>query len=200
MYTLICGSPKIKNSNSRHFLEIISNYLNAYNIYELKNNEYNDILESIEKSDAILFAFPLYADSPSSITLSFMDYIIDNNINLKDKIVYVVVNCGFREGEQNITAVNIMKRWCQKVNATYGSSIMIGAGEIVGKDKFKFVSRKALKNIKKFANIVKLKETKDDIVTTMDFINNRLYCYIVNSSWDEQGKKNNLSNSDLRIK
>lgn len=200
MYTLICGSPKIKNSNSRHFLEIISNYLDEYNIYELKSNEYTDILKSIEKSDVVLFAFPLYADSPSSITLAFMDYIIDNNINLKDKIIYTVVNCGFREGEQNKTAVNIMKRWCQKTNATYGCSIMIGAGEIVGKNKFKFLSRSVLKNIKKFASTIKSKETTDDIVTTIDLINNRLYCYIANFSWDKSGKKNNLSSSDLRIK
>lgn len=200
MYTLICGSPKIKNSNSRHFLEIISNYLDKYNIYELKSNEYSDILENIEKSEVILFAFPLYADSPSSITLSFMDYIIDNNINLKNKIVYVVVNCGFREGEQNITAVNIMKRWCQKVNAIYGSSIMIGAGEIVGKNKFKFISRKVSKNINKFINIIISKERGKDIITTMDLINNKLYCYIANYYWDKNGKKNNLSSSNLRIK
>ena len=41
-------------------------------------------------------------------------------------------------------------------------TIMIGAGEIIGKDKFKFISRKALKDINIFANIINLKEVADE--------------------------------------
>lgn len=200
MYTLICGSPKTNNSNSMYFLNIIKEKLDNYNVFELKNNKYNQILDSINNSDSIVFAFPLYVDSPSSITLSFLDYIVDNNIDLQGKIIYIVINCGFREGEQNITAINILKRWCIKTKATYGSSIMIGAGEIVGKNKFKFISRKSLKEIKKFADTIKLKEIKNDVITTMDLFNNKMYCYIANLFWNKKGKKNNLSSSDLRIK
>ena len=200
MYTLICGSPKINNSNSMYFLNIIKEKLDNYNVFELKNNKYNQILDSINNSDSIVFAFPLYVDSPSSITLSFLDYIVDNNIDLQEKIIYIVINCGFREGEQNMTAINIIKRWCTKTNAIYGSSIMIGAGEVVGKNKFKFISRKSLKEIKKFADTIKLKEIKNDVITTMDLFNNKMYCYIANLFWNKKGKKNNLSSSDLRIK
>lgn len=200
MYTLICGSPKFKNSNSDYFLKIISSKLQEYDYYSLKNIKYDSILESIYKNDVIVFAFPLYVDSPTSITLSFLDYVIDNNINLKGKLVYVVINCGFREGKQNITAVNIMKRWCDKVGAVYASSIMIGAGEIVGKDKFNFISRNALKKINNFANIIKMKVINDDIITTIDLLNNRLYCFLANLSWNKKGKKNNLSFADLKTK
>lgn len=200
MYTLICGSPKTNNSNSMYFLNIIKEKLDNYNVFELKDSKYTQILDSINNSDSIVFAFPLYVDSPSSITLSFLDYIVDNNIDLQEKIIYIVINCGFREGEQNITAINILKRWCAKTNAIYGSSIMIGAGEIVGKNKFKFISRKSLKEIKKFADTIKLKEIKNDVITTMDLFNNKMYCYIANLFWNKKGKKNNLSSSDLRIK
>lgn len=200
MYTLICGSHKFKNSNSDYFLKIISSKLQEYDYYSLKNVKYDSILESIYKNDVIVFAFPLYVDSPTSITLFFLDYVIDNNINLKGKLVYVVINCGFREGKQNITAVNIMKRWCDKVGAVYASSIMIGAGEIVGKDKFNFISRNALKKINNFANIIKMKVINDDIITTIDLLNNRLYCFLANLSWNKKGKKNNLSFADLKTK
>lgn len=200
MYTLISGSPKIKDSNSMYFINIVKSKLDNYNLFELEKDSYDVIIDSITNSDVTLFAFPLYVDSPSSITLSFLDYIYDNNIDLSNKKVYVICNCGFREGKQNKTAINIMKRWCEKVGATYGASIMVGAGEIVGKNKFKFIARKALKDINKFANIVKSKEIADDIITTMDLFNNKMYCYIANKSWDEKGKKNNLSSSDLRIK
>ena len=200
MYTLISGSPKITNSNSLYFLKSISEYLDEYNIFEIKKKKYNEILNSIDKSDIIVFAFPLYVDSPTSIMLNFLDYIIDKKISLENKLIYVIVNCGFREGKQNITAVNIMKRWCQKVNATYGSSILIGAGEIVGKEKYKFISKKAIKDIKFFANIVKEKQTHEDIITTMDLINNKFYCYLANLSWNKKGKINGLSKSELRIR
>ena len=199
MYTLISGSPKPVNSNSLYFLKIIGSYLDKYNLFELKKNKYEEILDSIKKSDAIILAFPLYVDSPTSLMLAFLDYIVDKKISLEDKLIYVVVNCGFREGEHNITAVNIMKRWCKKVKAIYGSSILIGAGEIVGKNKYRFISRKALKKIKDFANIVQLKQTEVDIITTMDLMNNKLYCYMANKSWSKKGKINGLSNLDLRV-
>lgn len=200
MYTLISGSPKIHSSNSLHFLKIISSNIEKYKLFELKNNNFEEILDSINKSDVIILAFPLYVDSPTSITLSFLDYIIDKKINLNNKLIYVVINCGFREGKQNMAAANIIKRWCEKVNAIYGCSILIGAGEIVGKDKYRFISKKALKNLKHFSNIIQSKQKAKDIITTMDLINNRLYCHMANLSWNKKGKKYNLSISDLKSK
>lgn len=200
MYTLISGSQKVINSNSLYFLKEISKNLDNYKIFELKKDKYKIIIESIEKSDGVVIAFPLYVDSPTSITLSFLDYIIDNNINLKKKKIYVVINCGFREGEQNITALNIIKKWCEKVGVIYNGSIMIGAGEIVGKKKFKFISFTALKKLKYFSKYIRLKQKSKDIITTMDLLNNKAYCYIANLSWNKKSKLNNLSKQDLIIK
>ena len=197
MYTLISGSPKPVNSNSLKFLKNISKNIDNYKIFELKKDKYIKIIENIEKSDVMVFAFPLYIDSPTSITLSFLDYIIDNKINLKNKKVYVLINCGFREGEQNITAINIMKNWCGKVGATYSGSIMIGAGEIVGKTKYKFISFSALKKLNEFSSCIKLKKESKDIIITMNVLNNRMYCYLANISWTKKGKLNNLSKREL---
>jgi hypothetical protein len=199
MHTIINGSPKVINSNSSYFINIITKKLDKYNIFELKNKDYNNIINSINKSDIIILVFPLYVDSPTSITISFLDYIIDNQISLKNKNIYTIINCGFREGEQNITAINIIKRWCEKVNAIYCSSILIGAGEIVGKKKYKLISLKANKMINKFAKIIEKKQKHTDIITTMDLLNNKMYCYLANKSWRKRGKKNNLSNKELRI-
>ena len=200
MYTLINGSPKPINSNSLYFLKIISKKIDNFKIFELKKNKYNEIIESIEKSDVIVFALPLYVDSPTSITLSFFDYIIDNNINLNNKKIYIVINCGFREGEQNITAVNIIKNWCLKVGGIYSGSIMIGAGEIVGKTKYKFISFTALKKLTSFSNSIKLKQKSKDFIITMNLLNNKMYCYLANLSWTKKGRLNNLSKQDLIIK
>lgn len=198
MYTMICGSPKVRISNSIYFLNFISKRLDQYNIYELKKDQYENIINSLLKSDTIVLAFPLYVDSPPSITLKFLDYILDKKIKINDKKIYVIINCGFREGEQNIIGLNIIKRWCSKVNAKYMGSILIGAGEIVGKEKFRLISQNALKKLNIFANKIKNKESSEDIITTLDLINNQMYCYMANISWYKKGKKYKLSKSDLK--
>lgn len=198
MYTIMNGSPKVINSNSSYFVNMITKNLDEYNVFELKDGNYNNIIDSIGKSKTIILAFPLYVDSPTSITLSFLDYIIDNKVSLKDKSIYIIINCGFREGEQNVTALNIIKRWCEKVKATYKGSILIGAGEIVGNKKYKFISNKALKDLKEFSNIIKENKTKE-IVTTMNLLNDKIYCMLANLSWNKKGRINNLTKKELKI-
>lgn len=199
MYTLISGSPKMIKSNSLYFLNIVKEKLDNQKVFELKRHRYDDIIDSINTSNTIVLAFPLYVDSPPSLTLKFLDYIIDNKINLDNKLVYIIINCGFREGEQNLTAVNIIKRWCEKTNSQYACSILIGAGEIVGKPKYKFISTKALKKLNEFADIIKNKQIKSDIITSVDILNNKLYCFLANTLWTNNGKKYKLSKIDLMI-
>lgn len=196
MYTLISGSPKIGDSNSKYFLGFISENLEKYNIYELKNNQYKDILVNIKISHTVIFAFPLYVDSPTSLTISFLDYIVDNKIDISNKNIYVIVNCGFREGEQNITAINIMKCWCDRVSAKYMGSILIGAGEIVGKSKYRFISNKAFRKIYNFRDSLEDCIECGDIITTMDLLNNKIYCALANKSWMKKSKKNKLTYKD----
>ena len=198
MYTIMNGSPKVINSNSSYFVNMITKNLDEYNAFELKDGNYNNIIDSIGKSKTIILAFPLYVDSPTSITLSFLDYFIDNKVSLKDTSIYTIINCGFREGEQNVTALNIIKRWCEKVKATYKGSILIGAGEIVGKKKYKFISNKVLKDLKEFSNIIKENKTKE-IVTTMNLLNDKIYCMLANLSWNKKGRLNNLTKKELKI-
>lgn len=200
MYTLISGSPKINKSNSIYFLNYICNNLGNYNIFELKKDTYEKITESIVNYDVIILAFPLYVDSPTSITLSFLDYIYDNNINIKNKKMYVIINCGFREGEQNISALNVIKRWCEKVGVIYQGSLLIGAGEVVGKKEYSFISRNVTKRLDYFSNIINSKEYCGEIITSIDFVNNTLYCLVANFNWNRICKKNKVSKQDLKTK
>ena len=198
MYTIMNGSPKVINSNSSYFVNMITKNLDEYNVFELKDGNYNNIIDSIGKSKTIILAFPLYVDSPTSITLAFLDYIVDNEITLKDKSIYTIINCGFREGEQNVTALNIIKRWCEKVEAIYKGSILIGAGEVVGKKKYRFISNKVLKNLKEFSNVIKEGKEKE-MITTMDLLNDKIYCMLANLSWNKKGKINNLTKKELKF-
>lgn len=198
MYTLISGSPKIKPSNSMFFLNKVKQSLEEYSFFELKKHKYDEIIKSIEESQVIVLAFPLYVDSPPSLTLEFLDYIIENKIDLKGKYLYSIINCGFRDGKQNIVAANIISSWTKKVNAKYGGSILIGAGEIIGNKKYKYLSISAKKSINKFIKVIKNKELTQDIITTVDILNDNLYCFFANLSWTKNGKKFKLTKEELK--
>lgn len=196
MYTLINGSQKVNNSNSKYFLNYISNYLEDYNIFDLMHHSYKDILNNVDISEIIILAFPLYVDSPNTITLKFLDYIYDNQINLANKSIYVIINCGFKEGKHNITALNIVKNWCHKLKIKYNGALLIGAGEIVGKKNYHFICHKALKDLHRFSINIKSKTKTSDIITTIDLINNKMYCILANNSWLKKCKKNNLTKKE----
>lgn len=198
MYILINGSQKNHKSNSRYFLDYISKYLDDYNIYDLKYDDFNEIVDSIINTDTIVLAFPLYVDSPNSLTLKLLDYIYDNNIDLSSKKLYVIINCGFREGIHNITALNIIKNWANKVNINYSGSMLIGAGEIVGKEEYSYITSISTNKLKKFSKCIKDNRISKDIITTMDLLTNRVYCMFANHSWAKKGKINNLTKDALK--
>lgn len=198
MYTLISGSPKIKESNSMLFLNKVKTQLDEYSIFELKKHKYDEIIASINESEIIVLAFPLYVDSPPSLTLEFLDYIIDNKIDLSGKLVYSIINCGFRDANQNAIAANIISSWSKKVKAKYNGSLLIGAGEVIGDKKYKYISRKANKTLNKFGRILKNQENTNDIKTTTDFLNDKLFCFFANIFWTKDGKKYNQTKIDLK--
>ena len=157
MYTLINGSGKLKNSNSEHFLDYVGKDLDKYEYFNLRDSDYKEVISSIKKSNDIVLAFPLYADSPSSLMLSFLDYIYDNKIEINGNI-YVIINCGFREAEHNITALNIIKNWCKKMNINYNGAVLIGTGEVAGNKKYRFMSKRIYKDLDElFINIFYIK-------------------------------------------
>ena len=198
MYILINGSQKNHKSNSRYFLDYISKYLDDYTIYDLKYDSFNDMIDSIINNNTIVLAFPLYVDSPNSLTLKLLDYIYDNNIDLSSKKLYVIINCGFREGIHNITALNIIKNWANKVNINYSGSMLIGAGEIVGKEEYSYITSISTNKLKKFSKCIKDNRISKDIITTMDLLTNRVYCMFANHSWTKKGKINNLTKDALK--
>ena len=197
MNTLINGSGKLRDSNSEYFLRYISKNLDKTKYFNLRNNDYKKIISSIKKSDNIVFAFPLYADSPSSLILSLLDYIYDNKIKIKGN-VYVIINCGFREAEHNITALNIIKNWCRKMNINYNGSVLIGTGEVVGDKKYKFISKKTYKDLDILMYSIKNSKMMEDRMHTVSYLTNWLYCIIAKHNWNKQAKRNNLSLKDIR--
>ncbi|WP_294405186.1 flavodoxin [uncultured Clostridium sp.] len=134
---IINASPRGRNNSRTDF--ILSNFVRhlsddvkvtKYYSGDILNNP--DLLEEVIKNDTLLFASPLYADSLPSSTLRFL-YLFDdflktqyNNINMN---VYGIINCGFLEGTQNKTALQILKNFCTRTNLNWCFGIGIGSGE-----------------------------------------------------------------------
>ena len=197
MHILINVSQKIGNSNSLSFLKYLSKNLDASKLFNLKDDDYLEIIDNIEKADNVVLAFPLYVDSPNTITLSFLDYVIDQNIII-DKNVYVIINCGFLEGEQNLTALNIVKNWCTKIKANYAGAVLIGAGEVAGERKYRWLCTNIFRNLNRLGKNVNNNYVMEDVISRVSLLNSKLYCSLANMSWSKKGYKNGITVDEIR--
>lgn len=192
MKLFINGSPKLDKSNSFYFLSMIDD---SKKIKFLYKDSFNDILKDISKVDTIIFAFPLYVDGPTNKVIEFMEYIKDNNINIKDKKIYCIINCGFFEAMQNKTAALIIENFAINSNAKYMGSFNIGAGEIVGKRNkkilYKIISIPFYFKIEKFKYSIQ-NSLNVNLNTTIRPMSKRLYVFLANINWKRKIRKNNL--------
>ena len=134
---IINASPRGRH-NSRsdfiinNFINFLSDDVNVTKYYSADILKDSNLFKKIVENDTLLLASPLYADSlPSSVLrflYSFDDFIKkqQSNINLN---VYGIINCGFLEGTQNKTALQILKNFCVRTNLNWRFGIGIGAGE-----------------------------------------------------------------------
>lgn len=191
MKLYINGSPKLINSNSNFFLNKIKN---KEKIKYLYSDKFENILKNIENIQTIIFSFPLYVDGPPSRVISFMEYIRDNKIDISNKNIYSIINCGFWESKHNRSADMIIECFAKNTKANYKGSLLIGAGEIIGKCNkvwlYKLISIPFLFKIKRFKKSI---NNNDNIKleTTIRPMWKRLYVFMANINWKRQMIKNN---------
>ncbi|MBE5961278.1 MAG: NAD(P)H-dependent oxidoreductase [Lachnospiraceae bacterium] len=136
--TAIEGSPKPKDSNSSKYLSVVTKQLESehtvktYSVARSPLSE--EAIASIMQSDILLLACPLYVDG---IPVNLLTQMIAlehafHERNHVDTMVYVIVNNGFYEGEQNVNAIEMVSHFCKRAGITFGQGIGIGAGEMQG--------------------------------------------------------------------
>lgn len=191
MRLYINGSPRLEGSNSNFFLNKIKD---KEKIKYLYRDNFDNILKNINNIDTIILSFPLYVDAPPSGVIEFMEYIDNNNIDISNKNIYTIINCGFWEAKHNKTADLIMENFANKHMANYKGSFLIGAGEIIGKCNkvwlYKLVSVSFLFKIKRFKSYI---NNNDGIKleTTIRPMWKRLYVFMANINWKRQMIRNN---------
>lgn len=202
---MIDGSPKVSRSNSGYFLSVLSNFIESKDIvkYRLtKKLDYEKIISNIKNIDILVIAFPLYVDSLPSHVLDFLSILEDNfKGKLKDITVYVISNCGFYEGNQNKTALKIMRCWCRKINLKWGQGIGIGAGEMMGGLSNVPMGKGpntslglALKNL---ARNINERNSGEDVFTIPNMFPRFVFRLAANRFWVSKANKNGLNKKDL---
>jgi multimeric flavodoxin WrbA len=166
---IINGSQKSGESNTG----IILNELNRHikNDHEIINyvlgtkNFLPEIYKEIITSDVIVLAFPLYIDSIPSNVLKMLIELGDyaRKENVKDIVIYAIINNGFYEGKQTHIAFEIIQNWCKCTGVKFGGGIGQGAGEMIGATKNTPISKGPFNNLgrelKLLVEKMKLKET-----------------------------------------
>lgn len=139
---LLNGSPKAKNSSSKILLadlkrslleqpEIVETSLRSTTVSEKTVTE-------LQTADVWVISCPLYVDGIPGHLLSCLaefekyhrkKYNRENGTSEQHNIhVYGIVNCGFYEGIQAETALEILENWCAKAGFIWSGGIGVGGG------------------------------------------------------------------------
>jgi len=139
--TFINGSPRKQGGITARLLRVMEERLPGCEIS-------HGWEAASEGADAILIAFPLYVDGiPSSLLRELIEH--EQRIPPGAR-VYTLVNNGFYEGEQNATAIAMLRNWCERAGLTWGQGLGVGAGEILKRESImamaSVVARRSMKN------------------------------------------------------
>ncbi len=134
---LINGSPKVGNSSSRWLLSELKTFLvqkeQTTEIIEIEMHTpvvAEQDMEALCGAQVWVFACPLYVDGIPSHLLSCLIQLEQEKQRWQNRgsRSYGIVNCGFYEGIQAETALELFKNWCAKAEACWGGGLGVGGG------------------------------------------------------------------------
>ena len=140
MILMINCSYKGNNSNSRYFLGILEQELNAISkepcrhldIRSILTGKFEDFLHELNEADALVIGAPLYVDGLPAQAVRLLELLQEHaQGNYSHLPVYVVSNLGFYEPQQICNLFSIVENWCARMGMKYGGGIAIGAGPMI---------------------------------------------------------------------
>ena len=148
---IINGSHRAPLSNSRRYTKYLLKYLKTDSMeFLLNKNNYDEISKELFSAQTAIIIFPLYADCLPSILLGFLNRLERlGEKYLSRPTVYIIINCGFIENEQNEVAISIMEYFLKKNGFKYGGVLSIGSGEAILDSPFRGMVKSKLKKMAK---------------------------------------------------
>ena len=162
--------------------------------------------EELRGCDAVVFAFPVYMGAIPSQLLSFLRHIetlrigeVSGSSPKKVPAVYAVVGCGFIEGDNTKTAMDMLRIWSGRAGCEYRMSVGFGGGGIGRKlASGKGAGRKIGRALDSLARDILTKEVGEDIITKAGKPR-WLYNLSGNRRWVSAAKKRGLKKKDMEL-
>ena len=136
---LLVGSPRTRKSTSASLGGYLLDQLNTrgveiqtIQIYtSLHSRERMNILyETVDKSDLVVLAFPLYVDSLPAPVIAALEKISTHRKESRNPVRFAaIVNCGFPEAYHNNTALAICSEFSRQIGFNWMGSLALGGGE-----------------------------------------------------------------------
>ena len=140
----INGSTKGEASNSREMISIVQGYLapgsKIETVSQIRQYRKRDdsVFPAMAASDVLLISSSLYVDALPATLLAFLEryaaYLAGpgKDARARDQRVFACVNCGFFEGEQNESALEILAHFSAFAGLRWSGGVGIGTGEMIG--------------------------------------------------------------------
>lgn len=132
---LINGSPKFKESASGELLGIVKDAAASAGVSEFVEIHFRkgdtpteEQLTQLASADAWIFAYPLYVDGIPGHLLQVLRYLEMAGLSNPNRKIYGICNCGFYEGEQNESALEVLRNWSTKCGYIWGGAVGVGGG------------------------------------------------------------------------
>lgn len=205
---MLDASPKAQNSNSGRFLSLLEALLPADSlIQKLSVNrleKWQDALAAASQCDALVIAFPLYVDAIPAHLLRYLEQ-LEEYLRAHESphscMVYVIVNCGFFEGNQTNLAIKMMQCWQRRAGLVWGGGLGIGGGEMLAGLESVPAGSGPLKSLgqqlKAFAGLIAARESGETRYCNPNFPR-FLFIRAGNASWNVYGKRNGISKNDIK--
>lgn len=200
---IVNGSPKAKESASQVMIEYLLPKLEGHEVTVVHMNGRipdPEVLNRLCESDALLIAFPLYADTLPSHMLRLLTALEAHGFS-KKTVLYSLVNNGFFEGEQNIVAIKQLRAFAKATGLVFGQAIGIGAGELHRSLKSIPFGRGPNKNpgkaLDKLAAHILGLETGEDLFTKPNCPRGVWNFLSKTFKWHAHAKRNGLQKKDL---
>jgi multimeric flavodoxin WrbA len=162
-----------------------------------------EIYEKIISSDAIVLAFPLYIDSIPSNVLKMLVELEEysRKEDIKNIVMYIIINNGFYEGKQTHIAFEIIQNWCKCTRVKFGGGIGQGAGEMIGATKNTPISKGPFNNLgRELKLLVEKMELKEILETKYlsPYFPRFLWRFMAKHTfWNSLAYKNKLKKKDI---
>jgi len=96
--------------------------------------ELDSDLATIGAADTVVLSLPLYVDSFPAPVIALLERIAEQRIGAGRARLFVVIQCGFPEKEQNATALAIAEQFAVEAEWTWLGGVGLGAAEWQHKD------------------------------------------------------------------